>query len=515
MKPSPELYNLIHALTKSEKRFFKLHSALQGGEKNYLKLFDAIHAQSSGYDEAALKKQFAKETFVRHLPSEKNHLYKLILKSLRSYHAESSVSGQLKQQISNVEILYNKSLYTEATKELTRAKRTAQDHERYYLLFELLSWEKMLLEEAYRSGNFSSDVGLLIEEEEQVLGKLRNLAAYHVLYAKVNYVFRSGGYVRTPEEHAIVEEISDHPLIKGKNTALSDRAASICLYTQGFCFWARREWVTSYVKFKRAKEILDHRPLLRRDLPKRYVRTCYYIIQCEIELGKYTGAGDHIEHLRSLTTETGFGDLDVRQQILNSCWLSELRLLDRMGEYSAATALEKPIMQQMVGMQREYELELRFLLSTSHFGAGNPGRALHWLNKLLNDPEPALRQDLFTYARLFNLVVHYELGHYEHLEYVSRSTKRFLSKRDRAYGVEGALMEHIRKLAKTDPPDAKRELFLSLETRLNELMLDPDESTVLKYFNICAWVRSKVQGTSMAKAVQAEAAALSSRAVSP
>lgn len=505
MKPSPELYDLIHALTKSEKRFFKLHSALQGGEKNYLKLFDAIHAQNDGYDEAALKRQFAKETFIQHLPSEKNHLYKLILKALRSYHAESSVSGQLKQQVSNIEILYNKSLYNEASKELARAKRTARENERYNLWFELLGWEKMLLEEAFRNGNFSNDVGALIDEEEMVLAKLRNLAAYHVLYAKVNYVFRSGGYVRTPEEHAIVEEISDHPLIKGKNTALSDRAASICLYTQGFCYWARRDWATSYAKFKRTKEILDDRPLLKRDLPKRYVRTCYYIVQSEIEMGKFDSAAEQIEHLRSLAGEPGFSDLDIHQQIMNSCWLSELRLLGRTGDYSAATALEKPIAQQMGRMQREYELEFRFLLSTSHFGAGNPGRALLWLNRLLNDPEPTLRQDLFTYARLFNLVIHYEMGHNDHLEYVSRSTKRFLSKRDRAYGVEGALIEHIRKLAKASSTAAKQELFRSLQDRLDELMQDPDESTVLKYFNIRAWVRSKVNGTTMAKAVREEA----------
>ena len=48
----------------------------------------------------------------------------------------------------------------------------------------------------------------------------------NILYSKINYVFRSGGYVRTDEEHAMVEEISEHPLIKGKNTALSRRAAT-------------------------------------------------------------------------------------------------------------------------------------------------------------------------------------------------------------------------------------------------------------------------------------------------
>lgn len=504
MKPSLELYDLIHALTKSEKRFFKLHSALQGGEKNYLKLFEAIHAQSGGYDEAALKQRFAGTSFIQHLPSEKNHLYKLILKSLRAFHAESSISGQLKQQIVNIEILYNKSLYEEASKELLRAKRRAHEHEQFYLWFELLAWEKTLLEEAYRSGNFNHDVGALVEEEAMVLEKLRNLAAYDVLYSKINYVFRSEGYVRTPEEHAIVEEISDHPLIKGKNTALSRRAANICLYTQGFCFWARRDWSVSLAKFMRAKEILDEAPLLRADLPKRYVRIWHYIVQCEIELGRFEEARASIGRIRALGGDPGFGDLAVKEQIWTSNWLSELRLLDRMGEYSTATALEKPIMQQMGRMHREYELEFRFLLSTAHFGQGNPGRSLHWLNRLLNDPEPDLRQDLFTYARLFNLVVHYELSHFDHLEYVTRSTKRFLSKRDRAYGTEVALIEHVRKLAKAGSAAVRRDLFVSFEGRLVDLMRDPDESTVLKYFNILAWVRSKVLGISMAKAVRAE-----------
>jgi hypothetical protein len=170
MKPSPELYDLIHSLTKSEKRFFKLHSALQSGEKNYLRLFEAIHAQTGGYDEAALKQRFAKAPASSSTcPRKRTTLYKLILKALRSYHAESSVSGQLKQQVSNIEILYNKSLYEEASKVLVRAKRVAKENERYYLWFELLAWEKTLLEEAYRSGNFSHDVGELIAEEAMVL----------------------------------------------------------------------------------------------------------------------------------------------------------------------------------------------------------------------------------------------------------------------------------------------------------------------------------------------------------
>lgn len=496
MKPSNELFDLIKSLTKSEKRFFKLHSALQSGEKNYLRIFDAIDKQKA-YDEEAIKKQFAKETFIKHFPSEKNHLYKLILKALRAYHAESSVSGVLKQHINNIEILFGKALYAEANKVLHRAKKAAREHERFYYWFELLSWEKMLLEEAYQSGNFTSDLNALIQEEEMVLKKLQNLATYNVLYAKINYVFRSGGYVRTDEEHAMVEEISEHPLIKGKNTALSNRASTICHYTQGFCYWAKRDWKTSFTKFSRAKEILDKNPQLKKDLPKRYVRTLYYLIQCEIELGDHTHVKEDIATLRDLINKPGFGDIDIKLLVFSNSYLSELRYHDRAGEFEMALKLEEPIMQGMarLGSQlpKEYELEFYFLFSTVNFGAGQMSRSLFWLNKVLNDPEPALRQDIFTYARLFNLVVHYELGNYELLEYIVRSTQRFLSKRHRAYGVEAALIEHIKKLARATSTEAKHALFSSLKERLDQLMEDPNESNVLKYFNICAWVHSKVE----------------------
>ena len=504
MKPSTELHDLIRSLTKSEKRFFKLHSSLQSGDKNYLRIFDAIDRQKV-YDEDDLKKQFAKETFIKHLPSEKNHLYKLILKSLRAYHAESSVSGILKQEIKNIEILYQKALYVECNKLLHRAKKIARENERFYYWFELLSWEKMLLEEAYESGEFTKDLDALIEEERQVVEKLRNLAAYHILYSKINYVFRSGGYVRTDEEHAMVEEISEHQLIRGKNTALSKRAATICYYTQGFCAWAKRDWKTSLEKFRRTQQIMDENPLIKADLPKRYIRTLHYIINAQIELRDMASARRNIEMMRSLYGQPGFTGLNIETQIFVASYLGELRLLDRTGEFAKAMAIVDDVLQGIdrfgSRLHKEHELEFYFALACVHFGAGQMNKSLFWLNKVLNDNEPTLRQDIFTYARLFNLIVHYELGNNDLLEYIVRSTQRFLTKRQRAHEVESMLIENIRKLARTSDPVAKKEIFRSMYDRAIELFKDPNEGLVLKYFDVLAWLKSHLQGETFADTV--------------
>ena len=127
MKPSTELFQLIKSLTKSEKRYFKLSSSLQSGEKNYMKLFDAVEMQEE-YDEVDLKNRFLKETFIKHLPSEKNHLYSLILKSLRGFYSDKSAAAILQEQLRNIELLYNKALYKECSKIIRKAKKIAYDY---------------------------------------------------------------------------------------------------------------------------------------------------------------------------------------------------------------------------------------------------------------------------------------------------------------------------------------------------------------------------------------------------
>lgn len=269
MKPSAELHRLIKSLSKSEKRFFKLNSSLQSGDKNYLKIFDFIEKQKN-YDEYELKDYFKDERFIKHLPSEKNHLYRLILKSLRAYYSDQSVSSQLKQEIKNIDILYRKALYKECSKFVKRAKNLAREYEKFYYLFELINWEKRLLEEAYESGIFTINLDDLIQEEREVLEKLQNLAEYHVLYSRINYVFRSGGFTRNEQEREIVNEIEDYHLIKGKNTALSTRATTICYYIKGVCSASKRDYENALIFFRKAKSVMELRNKIRDDLQTLY-----------------------------------------------------------------------------------------------------------------------------------------------------------------------------------------------------------------------------------------------------
>ncbi len=503
MKPSNELFELIKSLTKSEKRFFKLSSSLQSGDKNYLRIFDAIDKQEV-YDEDEIRKQFRKENFIKHLPSEKNHLYKLILKSLRAYYGESSVSSILKHELKNIEILYKKALYKECNKFLNRAKKMAVENEKFYYLFELLAWEKLLLEESYEAGIFSKDLDALIQEEQDTIEKLRNLAAYHVLYSKINYVFRSGGYVRSPLDKAVVEEISHHPLIVGKNTALSKRAATICYYIQGFCAAANVDKLTALAKFQKAKEILDRAPAIRNDLSLRYVRTLGNMLALEIDLGQLEVAADTIAYIEKVGMEEAFLSDDIQLTIFKTTSLGRLRILEKQGEFDKAFEIIDEIEHRLENspgrINKEQELLFITTIALVCFGAQRYKESLHWLNRVLNDNEANLRQDIYSYARIFNLVVHYELGNFELLEYVIKSTTRYLNKRQRDFELELTILNFMKRLAKRTSGQSQESVLLEFKSELQKHFQNETDQIILEYFNFPAWVESKLKGTSFREA---------------
>ena len=95
------VHQLVHSLTKSEKRYFKLFSQVQSGTKNYLKLFDALESLVT-YDSKQLRKKLKGSPM--NLSYEKKYLGKMLLKSLRNFEGENSPLYQVGNMMQDVEL---------------------------------------------------------------------------------------------------------------------------------------------------------------------------------------------------------------------------------------------------------------------------------------------------------------------------------------------------------------------------------------------------------------------------
>jgi hypothetical protein len=505
MKPTNELFLLIKSLTKSEKRYFKLYSSLQEGDKNYLKLFDTIEKQKE-YDEEEVKEKLRHESFIKHFPSEKNHLYGQILKSLRIYHAESSAGNLLKELIKDIKNLYNKGLYKEANKAANRARKVAYQYEKYYYLIEIMAWEKQLANEEHIFGDIEKNLDMLNNEEADILGKIKNLANFQMLYSKINYVFRKGGFSRTEKEKEIVEDVSNHPLIINKNTALSVRAKTMCYFIKGLCALTVSDLNEAAENFKIVLAIISKNEILGKDLTDRCILTNKFLLMVYIRQGDFENVFKLTKNMRTMSENPEYRTVDLRMKILTITSNAEIWSYIRMGDFQKGTqSIEEAIstFEEFSGkLNKEEEIISFYNIAYLYFGADEHKKALVWINKLLNEKQVNIRQDIYSFARIFNLVIHFELGNNDILEYLTKSAHRYHLKHNRNYKFESLIFKYFKKLARQNKPLKQKETLMELKSELRVILKDANEKVVLQYFDFISWLDSRIEGKKFADVIR-------------
>ena len=122
MKKRDDLFHLIKAMSKSEKRYFTLDAKKSSSKgSKYLVLFQAVNDMEL-YDEAKLKKKFGKN-----LRYDKSYLYEAIMRSMRDYRSANSYAARIKEMILDAQYLYERGLYEQCGERLEEARNLAND----------------------------------------------------------------------------------------------------------------------------------------------------------------------------------------------------------------------------------------------------------------------------------------------------------------------------------------------------------------------------------------------------
>ena len=253
---------------------------------------------------------------------------------------------------------------------------------------------------------------------------------------------------------------------------------------------------------------MDNNPLIRDEAAKRYVLTLTHLLRCYIDNYEFDKAKEMILIIRELQSKKAFKSIDIKVQIFAKTYDQELILLHSQGKFIESVELIPEVESQhksLLGkVSKEMETLLTYSKSYSYFGIGDFKKALHYLNDVLNDNVQNLRQDIFSFSKLLNLIIHYELGNYDFIEYEVRSTNRYLVKHERDFKIEIVCVQYIRKLAKMHIEKNRVELLQKMKIEIDKLLKDHNESVILEYFNISAWIQSKLKKITFSEAVREE-----------
>ena len=493
-----DLESLINSMSKSEKRHFNIYAArhVKGSKNVYMKLFEHIEKKKK-YDVAAIQKAFAGESFLKWLPAVNNYLYTLILKSLRVYHSNKTVSLRIKEMLEYVEILHGKTLYAQCEKVIRKAKRLAQQYEMPLEMMECLKWEDLTTVELGQIKNTYS----VQKEQEDALAKHTNFLHFQGINTRLfSLVSEEGRFRRDAHFWKKLEEMMKSKLLDSEKNALSFSARTNFYNVYSIYHRTKGNAEKSHYYRKKQLDLWDSNRLQINENKMAYISTMCNLIIGTAELKRHDEALQMIYTLRALPLKTP----NIANRIFTFSYSMELAIYNETGSFEKGIKIISYVeekLQDVTGMREVAKLSLYLNIMTTHFGAANYKKALFWVNKILND-EHERRIDIYYFARIFSLIVHFEMGNKELLEYISKSSHRFLDKKERIYKFETLIFSFFKKNLTNDPQKNLTNELKKLWIALMNLEKDPQEKKIFEYFDFISWVESKIQNRSFADIVR-------------
>ncbi len=503
MRSPTDLFDLIHSLSRTEKRYFKMMAEVHviGKKNNYVKLFEAILKQDE-YDEAAIKRKFRKETFVKQLTFTKNALSNKILKSLRDYHSggtATSVAFRLRESLNNIELLYRKSLLNQLGKELRRSKKLAYQYEAFLPLLQFIKWEKRLLT-GTASKKIVTQLAELIAEEEYVLLLFQNQTAYQSLNEQIVVSLRIKETTKGDNTTEDFKLLFDNPLLSDESKALSFTSKLLYHDTKGHYFSKIRQKKQSFEHYQKLVDLWDSergQQLKEEDLGGYRKAVNNYLNSCK-QIGRFDLFPDILQKLGELPTDTFEAEFKLFQLIT----INQLLYFTNTKSFAAGIKevkkWEKDLEKYGEYISPSHLLTIYYNISLLYFFEDNHGETLLWLNEIIYFPKADVRKDLQQVARLLQLILHYELENEEILENLYRSTYRNLKQADDLDNFEQIILQNIRKLMKVNIFDktALKESFLTFRDELQQMVANTGRFP-LGLFEVGNWLDAKIAGKSL------------------
>ena len=111
---------------------------------------------------------------------------------------------------------------------------------------------------------------------------------------------------------------------------------------------------------------------------------------------------------------------------------------------------------------------------------------------ILNDTAINSVEDLHASTRLMTMILQFELGRSEMLEYLARSTYRYLNKLEGLYAFEEIMLTFMKKFSKNDLLRRDKDIFIKLKADLMTVSYEPGERNALSTLDLISWVESKI-----------------------
>jgi tetratricopeptide (TPR) repeat protein len=492
---SDTLFQLVKSLEKSEKRHFKLYikRSSSNEELKIIKLFDALD-KLTDYDEKALLKKMPDITKPQ-LANLKTHLYKQLLASLRLLKTTDNTDLQLSEHLDYARLLYNKGLKLQSLRILERAKELAKSNQKFNFLVQAISLEKKI-ETLHITRSSLEKTELLTEEALEISGHIDRVTRLSNLALLLYRWYVQNGHTRNEQDEKRIREFFRKSIPKDIG-AIQPFYEKLYLY-QSYTWYAfiRLDFLMYYRYSQKWIDLFNENKVMIAIETGHYVKGMHNLLNAHFDLRNFKQFKITLQEFEEFSkTEVATQHDNFRSHTFIYIYSAKINQHLMEGSFKEGLALvpevESNLQEYLLFVDSHRVLVFDYKIASLYFGAGEYVTAIDYLQKIIHDTEPGLRNDLQCYSRLMHLICHYEIGNDEIIESLMKSLYRFMSKMKTLTVVEQEIFRFLRQSFKVSVKQLKPEFEKFLQN-IKHLEKNRFETRAFAYLDIISWVESKV-----------------------
>ena len=508
------LFRLIKSLTMSERIYFKKFASVNfpHEEGALVELFNVMEGMKA-FDKHKMEADFGKNKPGIKINQAGFNLNYQLMGALRVYHSNISVGAQLKDSLRDMELLYIKGHYIQCKKLLKKAKKKASRYERLDRIIELLEWERKLVSKDIRIEHQEKFMRKIFDELGQVLEKKLNRyeleLCFNVKYSRI----KRYSMIRSEEDLYNWEQLTDVSEILSGRTPLTFTGEIYHHFIYSMDYYARGQMHKVLNLVQDRFEALKLRPELIKDSPHQYITVLGNILSCRASLSIIMNTSHNAnkkEFLKQLDVlrEFGSSSIELETRVYANITIHEIGFCINTGDFNKASALSEKATRQMetrsIRLGKNAELAFLYYSSYAHFVCEKYDQVTEALNYFLANNFGETRIDLQCYARILNVMLHYEMRDIHILERATIDAENFIVNNGRMYKIERIIMALFKKIATENlSTNATSKAFIDLDKKLSLAGREKYADNFDEYKHFMWWVESKIGGKSITELARA------------
>ncbi|MCP4443081.1 MAG: hypothetical protein GY810_29595 [Aureispira sp.] len=501
MQKSKQLHKLIHSLSKSEKRYFRLSNTVSGRNTIYLKIFDQILNQAV-YNAIPLKALLKEEGNKSSLPRLQNYLYDLILKTLANYHQEHHPRYQVMQWIQQYIILRDRGLRQQGKQLLEKALNLSQANNYLGLVAEIVDLMEDWVTEEDDYKNAQTYTSKLVQLHDANIQQQDRLSQLKQRIYQLRLFFLEHGFIRNQEQQIQLKEwlIEAEVALKQEDNPLNRRLLLTILTYISYAFQNFEQLFNTELQRLELVNQAAWSAHISPFLTYAFHRNLLWLTLQTKQYAQYDTTIQNISNIYKLPSVKYSTYYKTKLEI--AATVSQLIKSVETFHFREAY-LQIPQIKQLyktaaVFFDMDVLMRAAILSVYVSFSLQKYEESLYWLQFMDMNVQQSSKLPYQNIGKIVGLLIHDALGNKRLIQNMLTSTRIGLYRKQQFFDVATLFIKLFQKLSKTTSAEEEKNLLKIYRTKLQAISQKPERRGFFVLFNFLDWFDSKLQGISIA-----------------